>query len=219
MTAERGNTGEMISNESTEQRSPIRKPTCVLVLAAGESSRYGYFPKQLLKFEGRSLIRRAIETALASNASHVSVVLGANAERILPEIDGLPVRVVVNDRWASGIGSSIRVAINDAIERTRELRSIAITLADQPLVGAQSINALFDAAGTDRIAAAEYGGIVGVPAVFTRPFFSELLAIGPTEGAKKLILAHRERTRSIPIPEAAFDIDRPADLENLTSEI
>ncbi len=209
----------MVSQDIQDNRSPIRHPTCILVLAAGESSRYGYFPKQLLKFNGRSLIRRATETALASNATHVTVVLGANVGRILPEINDLPVRVVVNDRWALGIGSSIRFAADDAVKGIPHLRAIAITLADQPFVVTESMNTLIDAAGTDRIAAAEYGGTVGVPAVFTRPFFGELLAIGPTEGAKSLILAHPERTRSIPVPEAAFDIDRPADFEKLTAEI
>ena len=41
----------------------INEKIGIIILAAGESKRLGQ-PKQLLKFEGKTLIRRAVEIAL-----------------------------------------------------------------------------------------------------------------------------------------------------------
>jgi len=57
-----------------------------VILAAGGSSRMGQ-PKQLLQFRGTSLLRRAIDTALAVPAEQVIVVLGHAADQLLPEVE------------------------------------------------------------------------------------------------------------------------------------
>src|SRR5689334_6760849 len=57
----------------------------IILLAAGASSRMGS-PKQLLRIKGISLIRRAAEQATDSGCQPVVVVLGANADRIAPEL-------------------------------------------------------------------------------------------------------------------------------------
>ena len=55
---------------------PSPAGTALSILAAGASTRLGQ-PKQLLPFRGRSLLRHAAETALASVFRPVVVVLGA----------------------------------------------------------------------------------------------------------------------------------------------
>src|SRR5665213_1410174 len=82
---------------------------CV-VLAAGASTLMGT-PKQLLEFEGRALVVRAAEAALASPAWPVVVVLGAHAETIRPALARLPVLVVENPAWSEGMASSIRAGV------------------------------------------------------------------------------------------------------------
>src|SRR3954451_302285 len=78
----------------------------VVLLAAGASSRMGT-PKQLLKIGGVSLIRRAAEQALDSGCQPVVVVLGAKAELIAPELNGLAITIAVNGEWKVGMSSSI----------------------------------------------------------------------------------------------------------------
>jgi CTP:molybdopterin cytidylyltransferase MocA len=75
-----------------------------VVLAAGGSTRMGR-PKQLLPWRGRSLLWRAADVALEAGCSPVVVVLGAAADRLRPELDGIPVTVVENPDWEQGPGT------------------------------------------------------------------------------------------------------------------
>ena len=50
-----------------------------VILAAGESSRFGR-PKQLLRFRGKSLVRRVVEAAKQAGCSPIVVVTGGDAE-------------------------------------------------------------------------------------------------------------------------------------------
>ncbi len=195
--------------------SEIPNPKCILVLAAGGSSRFGS-SKQLAELEGRTLIRRAVETALSTSADIVCVVLGANAETIRSLIDDLPILIVVNENWSDGIGSSLVAGLETVTELKPDLGSVAITLADQPFVASDSIEQLFNAVNGERIVAASYDGTVGVPAVFPRKYFAELLGLSPEAGAKSLIIKHLADVVRISFPEAAIDIDTPDDFGRLS---
>src|SRR3990170_2001437 len=81
-----------------------------LLLAAGGSRRLGT-PKQLLEFEGKTLLLRAAEALVETSCEPVVVVLGAEIERSKDEIEDLPVSFAINDDWESGMSSSIRVGL------------------------------------------------------------------------------------------------------------
>src|SRR5437016_3635961 len=152
----------------------------VVILAAGASTRMGV-PKQLLAFRGRSLLRRAAEEALASGCHPVVVVLGAYAQRLQEEIRGLPVRVVVNARWPEGMGTSVRAGIEAlaAGAGADEVEAAVLAVYDQPLFSARIVRELI--AGHQRtgspIVAAAYEGTRGVPALFSRSLFPELITL------------------------------------------
>jgi CTP:molybdopterin cytidylyltransferase MocA len=83
----------------------------IIVLAAGSSSRMGE-PKQLLHFEGETLLRRAVEAALETACRPVIVVMGAVVtEKMREEVSSLEALIVVNELWTEGMGSSIRCGI------------------------------------------------------------------------------------------------------------
>jgi molybdenum cofactor cytidylyltransferase len=69
------------------------------------------------------------------------------------------------------------------------------------------------------IIASEYSGTLGVPALFNRTLFSELMTLKSTEGAKKLIKKHIHQVFSVPFAEGAIDIDTPKDYEQLQTLI
>ena len=79
----------------------------IIILAAGASSRMKQ-PKQLLKFEGETLLRRAALTAVESVCSPVIVMLGANFEDTKKEVEDLPVEICFNENWQTGLSSSIK---------------------------------------------------------------------------------------------------------------
>ncbi len=189
----------------------------IVILAAGGSRRMGQ-PKQLLPFRERTLLRHAVESAVASMCRPILVVTGAHAELVSLELQSLPVLIAYNSEWASGIGSSLRLAIQtlgaiDAID------GVVVALSDQPLVTADAVNRIVEAhyqTGKD-IVASEYADTHGVPLFIGKRFFDEISALAGTEGAKCVIDRHLEEMTTVPLVEAAFDIDTPNDYERLTS--
>ena len=182
----------------------------IVVLAAGGSSRMGA-AKQLLPLGGRSLLRRAVETALATDCRPVVVVVGRDAPAMRAELAGLDVVVVENADWPSGMGSSIRAGLGAV---PADADGVAVTLCDQPHVAPAALADLIIAfRRTGSTAAAAYDDTVGVPAVFARSAFPALRSLDPRHGAKSL-LAGADVVR-VPLQAASVDVDTPADYERL----
>ncbi len=193
----------------------------VILLAAGGSTRLGS-PKQLLIYEGKTLLRRAAEAARAVAPGPVVIVLGAGAERHREELSGLDVVVVENPAWEKGMGSSVRggmEALLDFERRGGSGEGVLLTLCDQPLVGAEALRKITAAAegcAGEIIVAASYDGTVGVPVWFGRAYFEELRCLPEEEGAKRLLRRHAARVVAVALPEAAVDIDTREQYERLS---
>ena len=187
-----------------------------IILAAGSSARLNNEPKQLLEFHGKTFLRSSAETAVAANFHSTVVVLGANAEILRKEIEDLPVRIVINENWASGMSSSIKTGLAELIEE-ENLEAVVIMLCDQPLVTTQTLDNLCEVfAQTGKpIAACEYENTVGVPALFSSEVFAELMNLHESEGAKKIIEKYEGKTVLVAAPEAAPDVDTLEDYEKL----
>jgi molybdenum cofactor cytidylyltransferase len=188
----------------------------IVVLAAGGSRRMEGEPKQLLEFAGRSLVRRAAETALAVAPGSVCVVLGACAEISRAEIAGLPLEIAVNPNWQQGIGSSIRTGIARLLEFTPDVDAAIIMLCDQPLITPTVVQRLIDsyAQTLAPVVVAEYEGTVGVPALFSSALFGKLLELSGDSGAKTII-RNSPVVEKVSVPEAALDIDTKQDRQRL----
>lgn len=186
-----------------------------VVLAAGGSTRMGR-PKQLLPWRGRSLLRHAVEVAREAGCDPVVVVLGAASDQLRPELDGVPVTVAENPEWERGPGTSVRAGL-DAVGPAD---TVVFLVCDQPLVDAAHVRRLIEARqATGRpMAASEYGGTVGVPALFTRECFSALTAMDPAAGAKQVLTRQPDAVAAVPFPAGECDVDTPADYERLTVE-
>lgn len=189
--------------------------TGIIILAAGESARMGR-PKQLLKYRGKSLLLHAVETAFDLRVVPV-VVLGADAAVIRPQLDEHPVLIAGNSAWREGMGASIRTGLSVLLGAVPKTSAVIFMLCDQPLVSPALLEALIAThQDTGRaIVASEYNGTLGVPALFDRSLFPELLALHGTVGARHIIEAHREQAIGVPFPDGAIDIDTPADYSRL----
>ncbi|MGD0412845.1 MAG: nucleotidyltransferase family protein [Verrucomicrobiota bacterium] len=190
--------------------------SALMILAAGASARLRQ-PKQLLPFRGRSLLRHAAETALASVCRPVVVVLGAYAERLHGELSGLPVTVAMNPQWTEGMSSSIRAGLKALAPGSAGPNAVIIMLCDQPLISAQFLDrlvAVHQSSGKGIVAAA-YGGEGGAPALFSRAYYPELAALRGSRGAKAVIVRHAKDAERIALPEAGMDVDRREDLPRL----
>ncbi len=184
----------------------------VVILAAGASSRMGT-PKQLLELEGKTLLTRTIEAALASTAWPVVVVLGANAEKIRATISRLPVLVAENPAWSEGMAASIRTGVTTLQQFSRSLDAGIFALCDQPAFSADTIARLID---TQRqsgrgIVASHYSGRNGAPALFLREHFPGLAALTGEEGARAMLNGDPAHVAAVELPALATDLDTPED--------
>lgn len=175
-----------------------------IILAAGGSRRAGQ-PKLLLRYEGTTLLRRSVTAALNAGVQATVVVLGASAGLLRPELAGLPVVIVQNDFWEQGLSSSLRCGLDAA----RDSDAALIMLADQPLITSSVLDRLLNEFRTNapRPAVSSYSGTLGVPAVFHRTYFHDLLALSGDHGAREWIARHRTEVTVVEVPEAALDID------------
>lgn len=192
------------------------KKVGLIILAAGKASRMGK-PKQLLRYQGSSLISHAVNIGLNSICKSVVVVLGAYIEQIKPEIDNLSVQIVENPDWKTGMASSICAGINAINQSNSKLDAVIIALADQPLISETVFNQLIQKYQDtkNRIIASAYDDVVGVPALFDKNLFVELMNLEGDRGAKALMRKYQDELLTIPIPEAAIDIDTQDDYEKL----
>ena len=194
--------------------APIDPQLHIVVLAAGASRRFGS-PKQLAQVDGHPLLQGTVARAVALGGHAVTVILGANAGALTGLLRSSPATILINRQWEEGLGSSLRAAVNSL---PGSCDGVLIALADQVAVNRQDLQGLVGIwrRQTNAIVAANYGGVVGVPAIFPRWSFPQLAALRGDEGAR-LVLRHlADRVTRVPMPNAAVDIDTPDDLLSLT---
>jgi molybdenum cofactor cytidylyltransferase len=191
----------------------------IILLAAGASRRLGK-PKQLLLYNGQSLLQHNMNIASGSLAKQVIVVLGANAEAILSEIDQEMVHVAINTGWEEGMASSIRCGLNELLKADPFSEGAIVMVCDQPFVSASLLNNLvttYQETGKP-IIASSYENTFGPPALFHKSMFTELLQLKGDTGARKIIQQHANEVGIVPFPQGDIDIDKQSDYDNITNQ-
>lgn len=189
----------------------------IVILAAGSSSRMGK-PKQLLEFDGTTLLRHSTIEAANSKAENVITVLGAHADQIENEIDGDIVNIVKNENWDEGMASSVRLGLNTLLKQTPSIDAAIFMVCDQPYVSSTVLNEListYKKTGKS-IVACNYGEAIGPPALFHKSLFNELMQLKGDAGARKIIQEHSNEMATILFTHGKIDIDTKEDYDALT---
>lgn len=193
-------------------KTDIRTPnTAVLILAAGNSSRLGK-PKQLLDLGNTTLLQHTIEETLKLPCDLRVLVLGAYQEDIRAKLNSSNITILENRDWETGMASSIRVGLSWLVEH-HDPDQVLILLCDQPFLDHKLMGSLIaqKSKGNKGIIGSAYGGTVGVPVLFDRKYFPELMALNGKEGAKKLVKKYGEDLGLVDFPEGRIDIDTETD--------
>ena len=202
------------------EEKTYRKNVGAILLAAGKSSRLGT-PKQLLLYKGETLLQYILNSAIASNAHPVIVVLGAHADIIEQKINSNTVTVIVNDTWQEGMASSIRVGIKTLLQVNPSAEGAVLMVCDQPYITSSLLNDLIEAhQKTGKpIITCSYANTFGPPTLFHQSIFQELLQLKGDVGARNILRNHADKVEAILFPHGNEDIDTKADYEKLSKDI
>jgi molybdenum cofactor cytidylyltransferase len=178
-----------------------------IILAAGESKRMNGI-KQLLPWKDSTLLEHAIAQSLQSYTNDVYLVLGANKDKILKAVDTRKVNVIINDDWPLGMGTSIAAVIRFISANHLNFDGILIRLIDQPLLDVSYYNLLINKyIDSKNIIASSYKSGYGVPAVFDKIYFDELLVLRSDKGAKSIINEHKKELIVVDSEGRTIDLD------------
>jgi molybdenum cofactor cytidylyltransferase len=189
-----------------------------IILGAGASSRMGEH-KLLLPLGDKPLIAWSVAAACASSARPVVVTLGRAAEVVAGAITaaqtpGACYSVVVNQRFAQGMGTSLALAIASL---PVGVVGALVLLGDQPFMSTAAIEAVLAAARAqpERLAMGDYGRRRGHPVYLPRRVFPDLLALGDDEGARSIIARAGDDLTLVALADDTplLDVDTPEDYQ------
>lgn len=174
-------------------------------------------PKQLLTYQGKSLLEHTIDTASETDANPVIVVLGANAGLIEKEIDEKKIHIVENKEWKEGMASSVRCGIATLLQIAPAADATIIMVCDQPFVSSSLLHELItEQKNTGQpIVTSQYKEAIGPPALFHKSVFYELMKLKGDAGARKIIEQRSNDVVTVFFRKGDIDIDTEADYKSL----
>ena len=196
----------------------VKEPIAGIVLAAGESSRYGQ-PKQMLDWKGEPFVRAVARTALQAGLSPVVVVTGANREQVDSSVNDLDVSTVYNEQWKTGQASSIRTGL-DALAIAHKAGGAIFLLADQPQLTTSVLRALVEkhAEGLYPVVAPMVIDRRANPVLFDQTTFPDLLTLEGDVGGRAIF--HKHRVEYLPWHDdrLLLDVDTPEMYQRLIAD-
>ena len=187
-----------------------------LVLAAGGSRRLGR-PKQLEPWGRTTLLGHVLDRVRRFPVDEIWIVLGADVDRVLEQVDLNDVGVVENPEWKEGIASSLRAGL-DALTRLSKADAVLVVIGDQPDIEPAVVERLVAEYRKrhPQVVIPKYRYAWGNPVLVDRSLWPRLMSLEGDEGARKLFQAHPEWVREVwfeTLPPR--DVDTEADVEEL----
>ncbi|MDZ4183959.1 MAG: nucleotidyltransferase family protein [Desulfuromonadales bacterium] len=193
--------------------SPSPASFSALILCAGRSSRMGEF-KPLLSLDGETVIERVIGLFYGVGIGQVVVVLGHEAERILPLIGRFGVDPVINTRHDEGMFSSVQTGVSLL---GRGCQAFFILPADIPLVKPETLRTLLDVfrQGDADVCRPSFRGRYGHPPLISTALIPAILDFRGPGGLRALLTCYGDRTVDVAVddPGILLDLDNREDYE------
>jgi molybdenum cofactor cytidylyltransferase len=198
------------------QSSPLK--IGAIVLAAGRSTRMGA-NKLTADFGGRPLIARPVDVLADAGLPEPIVVFGHTADDVRTALGNRPLRFVIADRFAEGMGHSLAAGVAAV---PGDWDAVLVCLGDMPLLTVPLIQALVVDASREAIVAPVHKGRRGHPVLWGRRFFRELTKLRGDTGARALIDVNAKSLREVEWAngeEIFLDIDNKSALDVARSRL
>jgi molybdenum cofactor cytidylyltransferase len=184
-----------------------------IVLAAGGASRLGR-DKLTVDLGGMPLLQRTVACyARASKVEDVLVVLPPGGKSAWAWLKSLNVHLVENPDPSRGMISSIRAGLESAWVKDKDF---LVAPADVPFVKPEIVDRLVldRRARRSDIVLPTYRGLGGHPGVYAASLQREFFLHGDRQGAREVIVRHRDKTLrlGVPDPDVCFDVDTEDDV-------
>lgn len=184
-----------------------------IILAAGKSERFGS-PKIFVDWHGKPLLCHVVDQVLRQEFAQVIVVLGAEAQKAICVMQGLPVTSVVNEQYDQGIGTSFSAGISVV---DKSLDGAFVFLADQPQIDSSLIALMIEPSAGYDVVYPTYHSQPGHPVLWKSTTFDRIRTMKPGETGN--VIKAEFHCREIPwqATNVVDDIDTPQAYKNLLS--
>ena len=182
-----------------------RDKLAAVILAAGRSSRMGAF-KPLLPFGPDTVIERVISTVREAGVETLRVVVGWQADLLIPVLDRHGIPWIRNERFEEGMYASIQAGVGSL---PAGVSAFFLLPGDMPLVQAATLTRLM--AEWDQ----RPGGILypchegrrGHPPLIAATYIPEILHGAPLGGLRVLLGRHAQEARDIECEDPGILVD------------
>jgi molybdenum cofactor cytidylyltransferase len=198
-----------------------------IILAAGESRRMGQ-PKQLLPFDGKTMLECVIDAFRSPRVDEIIVVLGHKAEQIEAKLVGQAprgsgvhaatgsasrdikvaptFRTVRNPHYQQGMFTSVQAGLR-ALPKQATL--VMVALCDQPRLRRETVEKLIGEfeKKQHKILIPIYEGRQGHPLLFRSGYAKEILALNESMTLKHFLAAHAGDIARLPVADEGVLID------------
>ena len=202
---------------------PPKQPTAGIILAAGQSTRFGK-PKQLLKLNDKYLLEWVLDAALGSRLEKILLVLGHKNQEILTALGEKTrhpdLQIIKNHHYHGGQSTSLQAGLDQVRDK---YPAAMFLLGDQPMLDSETIDGLLEQfwiSGKD-IGVPVFEGKRGNPVIIAQKFYDPMAKITGDIGARNIIRKHPEHVAEIEInkPLCFIDIDTQSDFDQLVRHL
>jgi molybdenum cofactor cytidylyltransferase len=184
-----------------------------LILAGGRSSRMGAL-KPLLPLGGRLVIEGVINLFREAGIADIIVVVGYQAEQIIPLLEDQGVRWVKNEHYDRGMFSSVQTGVKKI---AADCRAFFLSPADIPLVRPATLKKLSAAYRERKMEVYHpcYGQRRGHPPLIAAALIPSIFAFAEPGGLRALLSHHEAASLNVDCddPGILIDLDTPEDYE------
>ena len=190
------------------------KNIAAIILAAGQSKRFGDQNKMLFNIDGTAIIRHTVDTVVSAGLGDVVLVSGNDTAGVLSACEGTGIQHIENPTPWAGMGASLATGANAISE---DIEAFFVILGDMPFLKSETITqmaAAFDQQSGNDIAVPIHNGRRGHPVLFAKKYLTQLRALTGNHGARSILTEHPECIQAIVVDDAGtlMDIDKPEDI-------